>query len=210
MPISGAPKSSVLTLTGALQVPPEGRTLDWITGAVVGPPAHATTTRPFGAIAATGAGAALEPVVSVTGADQVSPLALVLTSTDVRNVVSLYTGQVTTCAPAAFSANCWLPAAAGSGAGADQVLAAWAGSAAAAPVPSAINNAGSATRALRRVNRCMTNSCLQVLRGQGFFGCHTPGCFPGRVRASRLTSPRAPPPGAAQAFPTDAPSDPPR
>jgi hypothetical protein len=106
----------------------------------------------------------------VTGADQVSPLALVLTSTDARKVVSLYVDQVMTCAPAAFSANCWLPAPAGSGAGADQVLAAWAGSAAAAPVPSAISKAGSATKALRRVSRCMTKSCLQVVRGQEFFG----------------------------------------
>jgi hypothetical protein len=80
---------SVLTLTGAFQVPPGGKMLDWTTGAVPGPPTHTTTTRPFGATATTGAGAASSPVLRVTGADQVSPLALVLTSTDVRKVVSL-------------------------------------------------------------------------------------------------------------------------
>src|ERR1039457_2178938 len=99
MPITGPPKASVLTLTGALQVPPGGRTLDWITDAVVGPPTHATTARPFGAILATGAGPASLPVVRVTGADQVSPLALVLTSTGARKAVSLLVDQATTCAP---------------------------------------------------------------------------------------------------------------
>src|ERR1700685_613402 len=154
MPITGSPKMSVLTLTGALQVPPGGKTLDWTTGPVLGPPTHTTTTRPFGATATTGAGAASVPVLRVTGADQVSPLALVLTSTDVRKVVSFKLDQVTAFAPAAFSAS--RPA--GIGAGADQVLAACAGSGKAA-APNAIRRAGSATTAPRRMNRCMTSSC---------------------------------------------------
>ena len=47
MPIKG-PRASVPTVTGALHVPPGGRTLAWMTGAVNGPPSHAVTARPSG------------------------------------------------------------------------------------------------------------------------------------------------------------------
>ena len=150
MPITGPPKASVLTLTGALHVPPGARTLAWITVAVAGPPSHATTARPLGAIATAG----FSPASMVSGADQVSPLALVATTTDDSPWAPVV--EAATCMPEAFSAKPWLPTPKGSGRAADQVLAACAGSATAAPVVSAISNAGSAI-ALRRMNRDMAN-----------------------------------------------------
>jgi hypothetical protein len=104
----------VLMVTGALQAPPGAASvLAWRTGAVAVPPCHTTTARPF---ADSAIAASVPPVATVTGADQVLPLALELTCGPVP-VTAI-------CAPEAFSANAALPTPAGSVMGADQVLAA--------------------------------------------------------------------------------------
>ena len=153
MPIKG-PRASVPTVTGALHVPPGGRTLAWITGAVNGPPSHAVTARPSGASATAG----FVPWPTVAGAGQACPPALVQTSTE--ELLSAFSWD-----PAAASVPAALTASpgtdpddthpAGSWTGGDHELAACAGTASAVPAPSAISNAGSARRR-RRMDRDMT------------------------------------------------------
>src|SRR6516165_12641235 len=153
MPIKG-PRASVPTVTGALQVPPGGRTLAWITGAVYGPPDHAVTARPSGASAT----AALAPRPTVAGAGQVCPSALVQTSTE-ELLPAFSWDPAAASAPAALTAS---PGTdpddthpAGSWTGGDYELAACAGTASAVPAPRAISDAGSARRK-RRIDRYMT------------------------------------------------------
>ena len=71
--------------------------------------------------------AGFSPVSMVSGADQVSPVALVATTTDDSPWAPVV--EAAACMPDAFSANPWPPTAKGSGRAADQVLAACAGSA---------------------------------------------------------------------------------
>src|ERR1700678_4007274 len=156
MPITGPPNASVLTLTGALHVPPGDRTLAWITVAVAGPPSHAATNRPLAEIATAG----FSPLSSVTGVVQVSPLELVLATTDDAPWAPVV--QTAACAPSVLSANCPTPTAPdGSATGADQVLAACAGTDTAA-MTAVIRNAGSAI-APHRMNRDMARSSLVSL-----------------------------------------------
>ena len=136
MPIKG-PRASVPTVTGALHVPPGGRTLAWITGAVNGPPSHAVTARPSGASATAG----LVPWPTVAGAGQVCPSALVQTSTE-ELLSALNWDPAAASVPAALTASPgWDPDdthPAGSWTGGDHELAACAGTASAVAVPSAI------------------------------------------------------------------------
>ena len=147
MPINGS-RASVPTVTGALHVPPGGRTLAWITGAVNGPPSQAVTARPSGASATAG----LVPWPAVAGAGQVCPSALVQTSTE-ELPSALNWNPAAASVPAALTASPgWDPDdthPAGSWTGGDHELAACAGTASAVPAPSAISDAGSARRRRR-------------------------------------------------------------
>ena len=138
MPIKG-PRASVPTVTGALHVPPGGRTLAWITGAVKGPPSHAVTARPSGASATAG----LVPWPTVADAGQVCPSALVQTSTE--ELLSAFSWDPAAAStPAALTASPgWDPDdahPAGSWTGGDHELAACAGTASAVAVPTAIRH----------------------------------------------------------------------
>jgi hypothetical protein len=165
MPIKG-PWASVPTVTGALHVPPGGRTLAWITGAVNGPPSHAVTARPSGASATAG----LVPWPTVAGAGQVCPSELVQTSTE--ELLSAFSWDPAAASvPAALTASPgWDPDdahPAGSWTGGDHELAACAGTASAVAVPTAIST-GSAKRR-RRMDRDMAGlpagwACARIRR----------------------------------------------